>query len=977
MAMKRLGFLLAIGCLMVGAGQALAIVQSEDAHVFDIALPETPPIVDPAGIPGATATIDEMTARYGGTWQVALWDPLSRSPELVLGSGVELAPAGLLADTEAAETADRFVAGNADLLGADASDLMVENVVRGAGKVAVHYGQRYHGIPVIGGRVRTVFTETGRLFVFGSSFHRGIDVNPAPAIQGQEAEGIARAALPFNPATDRVLSAPELLVLPVPGGESGVEYHLVWRMTVATAEPYGAWVSHVDAHSGQIIWRYNDVHNAYSGTVTGVVDEGSGYCAGPAPDPWPLSEMTVTVTGAGTATTDINGDFSIAGTGGNRAVTCQFDGTNLNVNDVQFGDAVFNGTIQEDVPLAINFTDATPSRRAERDCFYWINATNRFITGIDPTWSIPKHNANVNVNSSCNANWTTWTMNFFREGGGCANTGIINDVMAHEYGHGIQYTLLGGQGGEGLGEGNSDISGSLMIDDSVIGRGFYLNNCTSGIRDCENTLRYPGDVVGQPIHSAGRVICGFNWDSRQALELSLGPEQGKATIADLWHFSRKVLRPQTQPDQVLAYFITDDDDGNVNNGTPHYDELCEGAMNHGFSCPEILIVQVQHTPPHSTTDHVNAFTIEANVVAYQGAIEDVRLFYRIDGGAFTEEPMTSSGPDTYSAEIPPQAQDASVEYYIYSRNDEGFERTSPPDAPNTLHQFFVATVVDELEINSGWTVGAPGDNATTGIWVRVDPNGTAAQPEDDYTPAPGVNCFVTGQGTPGGAIGENDVDGGTTSLLTPVYDLSQATQNCKVAYYRWYSNNRGSSPNADNWVVDVSNDGGVNWTSVENINPPDTQQNTWVPIVVDIVALFGTPDQVQLRFRASDLGTGSIVEAAVDDLVILTNQASAAVSEPAAAVPARFAVGPNQPNPFNPSTTISYSLPERSEVAVTVFDVSGRQVRTLVRAVQEAGEKSVTWNGLDDGGQSVSSGVYYYRVEAAGQAATRKMVLVK
>jgi hypothetical protein len=68
MAMKRLGFLLAIGCLVVGAGQALAIVQSEDAHVFDIAIPETPPIVDPAGIPGATATIDEMTARYGGTW---------------------------------------------------------------------------------------------------------------------------------------------------------------------------------------------------------------------------------------------------------------------------------------------------------------------------------------------------------------------------------------------------------------------------------------------------------------------------------------------------------------------------------------------------------------------------------------------------------------------------------------------------------------------------------------------------------------------------------------------------------------------------------------------------------------------------------------------------------------------------------------------------------------------------------------------
>jgi hypothetical protein len=238
-------------------------------------------------------------------------------------------------------------------------------------------------------------------------------------------------------------------------------------------------------------------------------------------------------------------------------------------------------------------------------------------------------------------------------------------------------------------------------------------------------------------------------------------------------------------------------------------------------------------------------------------------------------------------------------------------------------------------------------------------------------------CFVTGQGTPGGAIGENDVDGGTTTLLTPVFDLSAASQMCKIAYVRWYSNNQGGAPNADNWVVDISNDGGSTWTSVENTNPPNNLQNVWVNVLVDVVALFGTPNQVQLRFKASDLATGSIVEAAVDDLVILTRNGTAALEEPAGSAPVRFAVGPNQPNPFNPQTTITYSLPSRGEVTVTVFDVSGRLVRTLFQGVESAGVKSITWNGVDDAGQAVASGVYYYRVESLGQSATRKMVLMK
>jgi hypothetical protein len=85
----------------------------------------------------------------------------------------------------------------------------------------------------------------------------------------------------------------------------------------------------------------------------------------------------------------------------------------------------------------------------------------------------------------------------------------------------------------------------------------------------------------------------------------------------------------------------------------------------------------------------------------------------------------------------------------------------------------------------------------------------------------------------------------------------------------------------------------------------------------------------------------------------------------------------NQPNPFNPGTTIPYSLEEQMQVTLTVFDVAGRRVRTLVDNVQPAGAYSQLWDGTNDAGQSVASGVYLYRLRAGTYEETRKMTLVR
>jgi len=85
----------------------------------------------------------------------------------------------------------------------------------------------------------------------------------------------------------------------------------------------------------------------------------------------------------------------------------------------------------------------------------------------------------------------------------------------------------------------------------------------------------------------------------------------------------------------------------------------------------------------------------------------------------------------------------------------------------------------------------------------------------------------------------------------------------------------------------------------------------------------------------------------------------------------------NEPNPFNPSTRIRYNLPEKARVVLNIYDVSGRLVKSLVEGVRDKGINSVVWNGKDDSGRAVNSGVYFYTLNSESGKITRKLVLLR
>ena len=95
------------------------------------------------------------------------------------------------------------------------------------------------------------------------------------------------------------------------------------------------------------------------------------------------------------------------------------------------------------------------------------------------------------------------------------------------------------------------------------------------------------------------------------------------------------------------------------------------------------------------------------------------------------------------------------------------------------------------------------------------------------------------------------------------------------------------------------------------------------------------------------------------------------------ALPDRTALSQNMPNPFNPSTTIEYQIAEAGQVRLVVYNLLGQEVRVLLDARTEAGHYTATWDGRDELGRQVASGIYLYRLQAADFSASRRMMLLK
>ncbi len=138
----------------------------------------------------------------------------------------------------------------------------------------------------------------------------------------------------------------------------------------------------------------------------------------------------------------------------------------------------------------------------------------------------------------------------------------------------------------------------------------------------------------------------------------------------------------------------------------------------------------------------------------------------------------------------------------------------------------------------------------------------------------------------------------------------------------------------------------------------------------------GSPAISRADLRFSTTSAGQLYVTTKQDGFVRELVPTAAAT-PTPAVSSALRLRPNQPNPFNPTTVISFFLPTPSEVSLAIYDVAGRIVRELVSASQDAGEHQYTWNGTDTAGREVSSGVYYYRLVTPSTTRAGKMSVIR
>jgi hypothetical protein len=187
-------------------------------------------------------------------------------------------------------------------------------------------------------------------------------------------------------------------------------------------------------------------------------------------------------------------------------------------------------------------------------------------------------------------------------------------------------------------------------------------------------------------------------------------------------------------------------------------------------------------------------------------------------------------------------------------------------------------------------------------------------------------------------------------------------------------------------VVRLRNDGPVAATGLKLVLTADTPDIT----IFDGTAVLADVPPGSSRQNAGDPFVFAVDEAVTDSLVTLwihpgprsnTRQGAmrldVRLSPPGGPGGAKFVLSPCRPNPFRDATNLSFNMPQNGRAVVRVYDVSGKLVRTVDDSFREAGPHQVLWDGRSGNGDTVANGVYFVRLETAGDSRTRKVVLLR
>lgn len=402
---------------------------------------------------------------------------------------------------------------------------------------------------------------------------------------------------------------------------------------------------------------------------------------------------------------------------------------------------------------------------------------------------------------------------------------------------------------------------------------------------------------------------------------------------------------------------------------------------------------IQRTPVVPTS----AEAVEISVTAKEAdvGVANVTLHYSVEGGAYTSVAMVTSD-SVYSGSIPAQADGAKVDYFLSSVDNEGDSTSAPADTSVGTFFYFVRNAGPKIS-DVQFTPFASGTSSFVGLEVTVTGIATTDSShfafywlQDGTDPWSGI--LINDLGTNVKIGDEVQVTGTVSEFFTrteigAVSDFSILSSGNLVPepLEMMTGDITTGSPLAEQYegmLVRVRN-------AVVTTEFPDTgnfgefeiDDGSGAIRVDDAGNFRGQLDSAYVEGDSIESLTGILdytfgdykIEPRNDNDVV---RIITAVDETPAA-PLTYQLHQNYPNPFNPETAISYSLAKNSTVTLTVFNVMGQKIRTLIDTEQPAGRYTARWNGLNNRGLKVASGVYFYRIQAGDFSRIHKMLLLK
>lgn len=402
----------------------------------------------------------------------------------------------------------------------------------------------------------------------------------------------------------------------------------------------------------------------------------------------------------------------------------------------------------------------------------------------------------------------------------------------------------------------------------------------------------------------------------------------------------------------------------------------------------------------------SAVTISATITD-NGSLTRAKLFFAVDGGAQDSVDLANSSGDTWEATIGPFPNGATVDYHVEVTDDSGFDGRRPTMGSYGLHVGLTPIETIQSLYASGTTdsSAAAGQPRNVAGLVTVAPGVLADNLftiQNTWTVSPANRAIeiytggnVVGLVAEGDSVcvcgdvveffGKTQIDTHwSTSFIN--HGHVGAIQAFPLTTTEVPPDSAGPVPTAEPWesvLVHLSGSvvtnaaAGFGQYYVDNTDPRTAEEAliddearfsglSYLPSLGDSISIRGTVDFAFGQYKLQPRRDSDILPY---DPVGATERSTAQL---------QFRLHQNAPNPIQNSVThIGFAVAQTTHATLRIYDVTGRLVTTLLDAVIDAGPHRLHWDGRDDEHHAVSSGVYFYRLQAEGKEATRKMVLVR